>query len=87
MIQGVSNEEDRVQGLDRGLNLAGEELEGGCKAGGAGGGAEKAKLDRGQLTQQAGKLSAKQLAAEGLYKAKDGAILDKKTGNIVKDER
>ena len=29
VIQGVSNEEDRVQGLDRGLNLAGEELEGG----------------------------------------------------------
>jgi len=49
--------------------------------------ASKAKLDRGQLTQQAGKLSAKQLSAEGLYKAKDGAIIDKKTNKVVSAER
>ena len=70
-----------------GLNAAAASIAPPGTTAGAGGGAEKAKLDRGQLTKQAGKLSAKQLAAEGLYKAKDGAILDKKTDKVVSAER
>lgn len=71
-----------------GLNAAaGSIAPPGTTGGAGGGGAPKANLDRGQLTQQAGKLSAKQLSAEGLYKAKDGAIMDKKTNQIVTNER